>query len=97
MVKIVWTEASINDLREIFEYISEDSIRYANLTINRIYQGSQIVTTNPNIGKIVREFNNPYIRELIFGNYRAIYRIKSDKQVNILRVFHSARLLRRIK
>jgi len=28
MVKIVWTEASINDLKEIFEYISEDEIKF---------------------------------------------------------------------
>jgi toxin ParE1/3/4 len=97
MVKIVWTELAINDLREIFEYISGDSIRYADLTVKRIYQHSQVTSKNPNIGKIVPEFNNPSIRELIFGNYRTIYRIRSEKQVDILRVYHTARLLKKNK
>jgi plasmid stabilization system protein ParE len=33
MVKIVWTELSINDLREIYDYIAEDSVRYADITV----------------------------------------------------------------
>jgi plasmid stabilization system protein ParE len=38
MVKIVWTELSISDLKEIFDYIAEDSIRYASITATKIYQ-----------------------------------------------------------
>lgn len=81
MVKIVWTEASINDLKEIFEYLSEDSARYANLTVNNIYQGAQIIAANPYTGRIVLVFNKPLIREIIISNYRIIYRIKNDIQV----------------
>ena len=47
MVKIVWTELSISDLKEIFDYIAEDSIRYASITGNKIYQRVQ-----PIIGQI---------------------------------------------
>jgi len=97
MVKIVWTDASIKDLREIFEYISVDSIRYANLTVNNIYQKVQVISLNPYSGKIVPEFKNSLIRELVIGNYRTIYRIKSDIQVDILRVYHTARLLEKGK
>ena len=92
MVKIVWTEASINDLKEIFEYIAEDSIRYADLTVNKIYQGAQIIAVNPYLGRIVPIFNETLIWELVNGNYRIIYRIKSNVQVDILRVYHSARI-----
>ena len=97
MVKIVWTEASINDLKEIFEYISEDSVRYAGLTVNKIYLGAQVIAANPYTGRIVPVFNKKLIRELVVGNYRIIYRIKSDFQVDILRVYHSARLLKKGK
>jgi len=95
MVKIVWTEASINDLKEIFEYISEDSVRYADLTVNKIYQGAQVIAVNPYTGRIVPIFNKKLIRELVIGKYRIIYRIKSDLQVDFLRVYHTARLLKR--
>lgn len=94
MVKIVWTELSISDLKEIFEFIAEDSDRYATLTVNKIYHRAQVLTDNPSLGRIVPEFNEKSIRELIEGNYRIIYRIKTGLQIDILRVYHSARLLK---
>jgi len=97
MVKIVWTEISILDLKEIFDYIAEDSDRYATLTTNKIYQRVQVITDNPFLGRIVPEFREKLLRELIEGNYRIIYRIKSESQIDILRVYHSARLLKRNK
>jgi plasmid stabilization system protein ParE len=97
MVKIVWTELSIEDLKGIFDFISEDSLRYATLTVNKIYDRAQVISENPYIGRIVPEFNEKKLRELISDNYRIIYRIKSEFQVDVLRVFHSARLLKKSK
>ncbi len=93
MVKIVWTESSTLDLKEIFDYIAHDSDRYASITTHKIYQRAQEIIDNPFIGRIVPEFNEKFIRELIEGNYRVIYRIKNEIQVDVLRIFHSARLL----
>jgi len=33
MVKIVWTQITIDDLKDIFDFISEDSERYASITV----------------------------------------------------------------
>lgn len=95
MVKIVWTEISTVDLKEIFDFIADDSVRYALITTQKIYQRAQEIVENPFLGRTVPEFNEKFIREIIEGNYRIIYRIKSEIQVDILRVFHSARLLSR--
>lgn len=95
MVKIVWTQISINDLKDIFDFISEDSERYASLTVSKIYQRSQILHDNPYSGRIVPEFNEKTLREIISGNYRIIYKIISESQVDILRIYHSAQLLKR--
>ena len=97
MVKIVWTELSILDLKVVFDYIAANSDRYATITVNKIYQRVQVIADNPFSGRIVPEFNETTIRELVEGNYRIIYRIKSDIQIDILRVYHSARLLKKIK
>ncbi|MBN1183198.1 MAG: hypothetical protein JXB49_12970 [Bacteroidales bacterium] len=35
------------------------------------------------------------MRELLEGNYRIIYRIKNASEIDILRVYHVARLLRK--
>ena len=77
MVRIDWTELSISDLKEIFYYIAEDSFRYATITAHKIYLRVQPITGNPYIGKMVPEFNNKSIRQVIEGNYRIIYRIKT--------------------
>jgi len=87
-------ELSIADLKEIFDFIAEDSIRYATITSNTIYQRVQPIMDNPLIGRIVPEFNRKLVKELIVGNYRIIFRIKSDAQVDILRIYHTGRLLK---
>lgn len=94
MVEIVWTEISIKDLKEIFDYSAEDSVRYASITTNKIYERAQVLAHNPYVGRVVFEFGDKHVRELIEGNYRIVYRIKSEQQIDILRVFHSARQLR---
>jgi toxin ParE1/3/4 len=48
MVKLVWTEISKQDLKDIFDYISNDSQRYASITVNKIFQRVQdIIVDNP--------------------------------------------------
>ena len=67
MVTITWTEVSIEDIKEIFDFIAEDSVRYATITSNKIYQRVQIMALNPYVGRIVPEFNESTIREVIEG------------------------------
>lgn len=95
MVKVVWTELSTTDLKEIFDYIADDSVRYASITANKIYQRVQLLSHNSLMGRIVPEFNKKEIRALIEGNYRIIYLLKNASEITILRVFHTARLLRK--
>ena len=94
MVKIVWTEISLEDLRSIRDYIAQDSKRYATITIDRIYQKARLIKNNPLIGRIVPEFNNKNIKELIIDNYRLVYRIMNENKVEIVRIYHSSRLLK---
>ena len=93
MVRINWTFQARNDLKDIAEYISKDSIRYAKLQAERIKEKTKILKTYPRAGKIVQEINQENIRELIEGNYRIIYKIVTDNQIDILTIHHSSRYL----
>lgn len=93
MVQIEWTERSLEDLNEIHDYIARDSKSYATLFIKKIYNTVQKLKEFPNMGRIVPEVNIPSVRELIFQNYRIVYRI-IDEIVEIITVFHGSRLLR---
>jgi addiction module RelE/StbE family toxin len=91
MVKIVWTELSVEDLREIFDYISKNSTLYARITVDRIFKRADQISTNPKSGRIVPEINNESLRELIMGKYKLIYYIVNEYRIDILKVYHSAR------
>ena len=93
MVKVVWTDLAIEDLKTIHEYISKDSKFYADRFVVKLINRVDQLETHPESGRIVPEFSKEDIRELIEGNYRIIYRIKFD-QVGVVRVHHSARHLK---
>ena len=93
MVKLVWTEIAIEDLRSIHEYISKDSKLYADRFIEKIINRIDQLENFPKSGRVVPEFDSSDIRELIEGNYRIIYKT-SISQVSIIRVHHSARQLK---
>lgn len=91
MVKIVWTEQSVFDLKDIFDYISKDSRRYAEIQIRRIKSKTGILKTQPESGRIVPELGIVQMRELIEGNYRIVYRLLNNELIEILTIHHSAR------
>ena len=46
----------------------------------------------PELGRIVPEYENQRIREIIFRPYRIVYRVNHDRKIcEIVRVWHSAR------
>ena len=95
MVRINWTPQARDDLKSIAEYISSDSVRYAKLQVVKIRTRTKILKSHIKSGKIVTEINDKNIRELIEGNYRIIYKIVSENQIDILTIHHSARDLTR--
>ncbi len=91
MVQIKWLVSSKSDLKEIYEFIANDSKRYAKLQIQRIISHTQIIKSNLEIGKMLIELNRYEIREIVEGNYRIIYKIIDENEVHILYVHHSSR------
>ncbi|MBM2815601.1 MAG: type toxin-antitoxin system RelE/ParE family toxin [Ignavibacteria bacterium] len=96
MVLLNWTEQAAGDLINIRDFIAKDSPKYSTIHINRIKAKARLLKDYPKSGKIVHEIDIENMRELIFGNYRIIYRIVNIKQIDILTVFHSARELNSI-
>ena len=91
MVRINWTLQATVDLKDIAEYISKDSKKYAKLQIIRIKSRTKILNSQVYSGKIVPEIDKQNIRELIEGNYRIIYKIVEPSRVDILTIHHSSR------
>ncbi len=91
MVQINWTYQAKDDLKNIADYISNDSKHYAKLQIAKLKIRTQVLKTHIHIGRIVPEINIVNIRELIEGNYRIVYKVVTKKQIDILTIHHSSR------
>ena len=92
MVKVVWSDAALMDLDDIGNYIAKDSLRYAQLTVKRLFNSVDILEKNPSIGKELQEFDNEKIRELIRFNYRIVYFLVDEYRIDILTVHRCERL-----
>ena len=94
MAVINWTHRSVDDLKNIAEFIEKDSVKYASLTIQRLLNATHLLEENPRVGRKVPEAGHKdKIREIIQGNYRIIYQIANEYLINILTVHHSSRKL----
>jgi len=93
MVEIKWTAFAIENLNDIGDYIEKDSFHYAKIVVNSLFDSAEILECHPLAGRIVPEFEDNNIRELIRGSYRVVYWVLNENQIDILTVHHSARLL----
>ena len=90
MAEVIWTEPALIDLHDIFEHIARGSLTYAEKFVNRVVVAVKRLELFPCCGRIVPEFNNESIRELIYEVYRIIYVIRKN-ECYIATVIHGSR------
>ena len=88
-IKIVWTEQSVSDLRNIFAYYKKGSHKVANSLIKNILKRTKVLEK----GFIHLGQEEPLLkgrkfvyRYLVLNNYKIIYRIEKN-YVYIITVF----------
>ena len=93
-MKITWSREASENLIEIEEFISRDSLERAVQFVDALIEHAKaILTDNPKSGRVVPEIRNPDIQELIYRGYRIVYRLQGN-YLEILTVFEGHRLLR---
>lgn len=93
MAQVKWSPVAIRELQAVHEYISLDSELYADRVIARILERVEMLESHVLIGRVVPEFDKPYIRELIEGSYRIVYLVEDEDNVSIVHIHHQSRLL----
>ena len=79
-MKIEWTNQAENRIYDIAAYIALDSIMEAEKWIDNIFNYVQRLQIFPESGRYVPELpSRKDLRELVFKNYRIIYRIEKTK------------------
>lgn len=90
---VLWTEKSVEDLLAIKRFISQDSPERAECWIQELYEAGINLSEFPMRGRIVPEFNQEYLRELLIEHYRLVYRFKKNA-IEIVTVFEGHRQLK---
>ena len=91
-MKILWTEPALEDLRNLHGYIAKDSEIYASSFIQRIILAVDNLSRFSRLGRRVPEADDETIREILYHDYRIIYRIKTEL-IEVLTVVHGHRNL----
>ena len=90
MARVVWTLYALDRLEAITNYIETDAPGYVPVFLRRVFELAESAGQFPYMGRRVPEFPaDDTLREIIFHNYRIVYRIVAD-DVRVLTVRHSA-------
>jgi plasmid stabilization system protein ParE len=92
-VAIRLAEAALTDLEAIRIWYGEIGVpEVGNRFVEEIVTHVAALGDRPEMGRIVPEFDQPFLRELIHPPIRIVYR-RDPKHVRIVRVWRSERLL----
>lgn len=91
-MRIVWSPLAAERAAEIAEYIAQDDRAAAENWVDAVFARVERLKSFPESGRRVPEINNEFFRELIYGNYRIVYRIEK-KQISILTIRHGKQIL----
>ena len=91
MIRVTFTNRAVDDLDAINDYRSTYSPAYEEHLIDTIIAKVERLKTFPEMGRKVPEFDLSYLRELIHDEYRIVYKIVNEAQIDVITIQHSSR------
>jgi len=90
--EVVLTLLAEGDLEEIVSFIAEDNPEAALATGRQIIERLEHLTSFPLSGRVVPEFGDDNLREIVHSHYRIVYQIVDEaKRIEVVRIWHGAR------
>jgi toxin ParE1/3/4 len=90
---IRFAESALTDLESVRAWYAEQGAQdVGEGLLAEIVAAIEALAHHPDMGRIVPEFGQPFLRELIRPPFRIVYR-RDPKRVRIVRVWRSERLL----
>jgi plasmid stabilization system protein ParE len=90
--KLIWSPAARDDLHDIVVFIARDNPNRGMSFGYELISETDRLQEFPELGRIVPEYRNDDIREIVFRPYRIVYRVNHENKIcEIARVWHSAR------
>lgn len=90
--QLALTPSARADLRDIVRYISLDAPGRAIDFGQFLVSQARRLADHPEMGRVVPEFADPALREIVVRPYRVIYRIDArEERIDVVRFWHAAR------
>ena len=90
---IGFAESALRDLEEVQAWYAEQGApETGTRLVDEVFQRVQVLIDHPDMGRVVPEFDQPFLRELIHPPFRIVYR-RDPQRVRVVRVWRSERLL----
>ena len=94
LIPVTFSESALADLQEVLAFYSEQDVPHVGgKLVRKIIEDIELLSSQPDMGRIVPEFELYYLRELIRPPFRIVYR-REKKHIRIVRVWRSERLLK---
>jgi toxin ParE1/3/4 len=94
VTEISIAESALRDMEAIQAWYAEEGVpEVGDRFVAEIFKRVEVLAEHPDIGRIVPEFGQPFLRELIHAPFRIVYR-RETQRVRIVRVWRSERVLR---
>ena len=88
-----FAESAIADLQAIKDWYTEEGVpRVGERIVEEIFSRVTALRAHPDMGRIVPEFDEPFLRELIHAPFRIVYR-RDQRHVRVVRVWRGERPL----
>lgn len=87
---IFWTAQARADLAAIRAFINQDSPHYASVVVSRLISATDRLVPFPESGRVVPEFDDSLIREVVHPPYRIVYRLVGLDELHVLTVHHAS-------
>lgn len=93
-MRLLFAESGFNDLADIQAYYLEQGVpAIGDKFIAEIIAHVEVLLDHPEIGRIVPEFSENKIRELIHPPFRIVYWLDNET-IHVIRIWRSERILR---
>ena len=93
-ITVVFAESALRDLEGIRAWYAEQGVpEVGDRLVAEIFQQVERLVDHPELGRVVPEFDQPFLRELIHPPFRIVYR-RDPVRIRVVRVWRSERLLR---
>jgi plasmid stabilization system protein ParE len=93
-ISIFFADSAVKDLTEILAYYTAEQVPHiGRRLVAGIIADIELLTDQPDMGRMVPEFGSEKLRELIRPPFRIVYR-REKSRVRIIRVWRSERLLK---